>query len=157
MITTEPLTEPTLVTLPGGPSAVVRAQARTLDSLRPLFDTGFTAIASSGVEPVGPAFAIYLDDPSGTFDLELGQPIAEPLAEPVPGLITVEASELPVGEALGISHLGAYGSLHEDWARLGEEAERQNVRPSAWLEVYVTEPRPDMDPTTLRTDLFLVL
>ena len=157
MITTEPLAQPTLVALGGGATAVVRSRSVTVATLRPLFDSGFSAIAASGAVPTGPAFARYLGDPSGTFDLELGFPVAQAPSEPVRGLVTVEASEYPSGEALALSHLGAYGSLHEDWARLADEAQRQHLDPSEWLEVYVTEPSPETDPTTLRTDLFLVL
>ena len=157
MITAEPLSEPTLVTLPGGPAAVVRHDGVTMATLRPLFDTGFTAIAGSGAAPNGPAFAHYLGDTSGLFDLELGFPVAEPLADPVPGQVTVQPGRLPTGRALALSHRGAYGSLHEDWGQLDERARRDGLVARGMVEVYVTEPTPETDPTTLRTDLFLLI
>ena len=157
MQTSEPLTEPTLITLTAAPTAVVRHRQVTLATLRPLFDAGYPAIAASGVPIVGPAFSFYRGDTSVPFDLELGFPIADPLVQPVKGVVTVEPSQLPSGRAWALTHLGAYGSLHESWGRLDEHARSRGARPSGMLEVYVTEPTPDTDPTTLRTDLFLLI
>lgn len=156
-ITAEPLTAPTEVVLEALPTAVVRHREVTMATLRPLFDAGYSAVAASGAAVAGPAFALYRGDPSAVFDLDLGFPVAEPLDAPVPGLVTVEPSELPGGSALALSHLGAYGSLTETWNRLGEEAGRRGLHPTGSLEVYVTEPSPEVDPATLRTDLFLLL
>ncbi len=157
MITSEPLTEPTQVTLDAAPTAVVRHERVTLATLRPLFDSGFMAIAASGASINGPAFALYRGDTGAEFDLDLGFPVAEPLAQPVRGVETVEPSQLPAGSAWALSHLGAYGSLHESWGRLDEHVRGLGLTPSGLLEVYVTEPSPEIDPTTLRTDLFLLV
>ena len=40
---------------------------------------------------------------------------------------------------------------------LDEHARSHGLTPSAMLEVYVSEPGPDVDPTTLRTDLYLLV
>lgn len=157
MITAEPLTEPTQVTLPPTPTAVVHHERVTLATLRPLFDSGFMAIAASGATINGPAFALYRGDTGAEFDLDIGFPLAEPLQQSVQGVETVEPSQLPAGSAWALSHLGAYGSLHESWGRLDEHARREGAQPSGMLEVYATEPSPEMDPTTLRTDLFLLM
>lgn len=157
MITSDPLTEPTPVNLPATPTAVVRHRGVTLATLRPLFDSGFSAVAASGAAINGPAFALYRGDTSATFDLDIGFPLAEPLAAPVRGVESVEPSELPAGSARALSHLGAYGSLHQSWGRLGEHARQLGLTPLGMLEVYVTEPSPELDPTTLRTDLFLLV
>lgn len=156
MISPEPLTTPTALTLEAAPTAVVRHRGVTMATLRPLFDSGFTALASSGAAIGGPAFAWYRGDTGGEFDLDIGFPLAEPLAQPVQGVETVEPSRLPSGSALVLSHLGAYGSLHESWGRLDEHARRHGLTPTGMLEVYVTQPSPELDPTTLRTDLFLL-
>lgn len=156
-ITAQPLTAPTLVILDAVPTAVVRHRGVTMATLRPLFDAGYSAVAASGAALAGPAFALYRGDPSAVFDLDLGFPVAEPMPAPVPGLVTVEPSQLPAGSALALSHLGAYGSLPETWGRLGADAGRRGLEPTGSLEVYVTAPTPDTDPTTLRTDLFLLL
>lgn len=157
MISPEPLTTPTALTLEAAPTAVVRHRGVTMATLRPLFDSGFTALASSGAAIGGPAFAWYRGDTGGAFDLDIGFPLAEPLAQPVQGVETVEPSRLPSGSALVLSHLGAYGSLHESWGRLDEHARRHGLTPTGMLEVYVTQPSPELDPTTLRTDLFLLI
>ena len=156
-MTDEPLTEPTLITLEACPSAVVKHSGVTMADLRPLFDNGFAAIATSGAAITGPAFAIYRGEPAGRFDLELGFPVSEPLAVPVAGEVTVEPSQPPAGRALAVSHLGAYDELPASWSRLGEEASRRGLEPTGWYEVYVTEPTPEVDPSTLRSDLFLLV
>lgn len=155
-LSTEPVTEPTLVTLKPEPTAVVRHRGVTVHELVPLFDAGYSAVAASGAALAGPAFALYLGDPSAAFDLELGFPVSEPLAAAVPGAVTTEPSSLPGGHAFTLSHLGRYDNLSQGWGRLAAAAASQGFRPSCFYEVYVTEPMPGMDPATLRTDLFLV-
>lgn len=151
------LPEPTVVTLSPAATAVVRHHRVTMATLRPLFDGGYTAIGASGATPHGPAFALYRGPTNAEFDLELGFPVEPPLDAPVAGPVTVEPDELPSGEALGLTHAGAYGSLHESWGRLDAEARRLGLTSTGMLEVYVTEPAPDTDPTTLLTNLFLLL
>lgn len=154
----EPLTEPTLVTREAQPAVVVRHHGVRIDELSRLFDAGYPALASSGATLTGPAFAVYRGDPSATFDLDIGFPVAEPLAEPVVvGDLTVEASELPGGRLFGLTHVGPYDRLSESWGRLAQAAGERGLRMSSFFEVYVTEPSPEVDPATLRTDLFLVV
>ena len=111
-------------------------------TLRPLFDSSYTAVGASGANPSGPAFALYRGETSAEFDLELGYPVDPPLDGPVAGQVTVDAGELPSGEALALTHVGAYGSLHESWGRLDAEARRRGLTPAGMLEVYVTQPTP---------------
>ncbi len=154
---TEPLTEPTRITRDPVPTVVVRHRGVRMDQLRDLFDAGFSALAASGAVLAGPAFAVYRGDLGATFDLDIGFPVAEPPAEPVAVAgLTLEASELPGGEWLGLTHLGSYDRLGESWGRLAQAADERELRGSAMLEVYVTEPSPEIDPDTLRTDLFLM-
>lgn len=154
----EPLTEPTLVTREAHPAAVVRHRGVRMDQLRGLFDESFPAIAASGAVIDGPAFAVYRGHPEEAFDLDIGFTVAEPLAQPVAvGELTVEASELPGGELFGLTHVGSYDALGDSWARLAHAVGEQGLRMSAFFEVYVTEPSPEIDPATLRTDLFFVV
>lgn len=154
MITDEPITEATLLTAAAVPTAVIRHRGITMDDLRPLFDTGYSAVAASGVPIAGPAFALYTGDVSTRFDLELGFPVAGPLAGPVGD--PVEPSELPAGDVLVVSHLGSYEELGQSWAGLFGAAAQRGLQPrGSFYEVYVTEPAPETDPATLRTDLFL--
>ena len=154
---TDVITEPTPTTLEAAPTAVVRHPGVTVAELRPLFDGGYPAILKTGVAVTGPPFAVYRGDPDRTFDLELGFPLAEPLPATIEGPVPVQPSQLPAGRALTISHLGSYGSLPQSWGLLDEHARSHGLTPSAMLEVYVSEPGPDVDPTTLRTDLYLLV
>ena len=157
MIIREPVTEPTAVTLEPVPTAVVRHRGVTVADLPALFDAAYPAIGASGAAIAGPAFAVYRGDPSARFDLEIGFPVTSPVAGPIAGPVTVEPSELPVGPSLTLSHLGSYDALHEGWGRLAGEAAAQGLVPRCFFEVYVTEPTPDTDPATLRTDLYLMV
>lgn len=153
MITNEPLTEATLLTAAAVPTAVIRHHGITMDDLRPLFDAGYSAIAASGAPIAGPAFALYTGDVSTWFDLELGFPVTDPLTGPIG---EVEPSELPAGDVLVVSHLGGYDGLGPAWGGLFGAAAQRGLQPrGSFYEVYVTEPTPDTDPATLRTDLFI--
>lgn len=154
----EPLTEPTLVTREAHPAVIVRHLGVRADQLPGLFDAGFLALAASGVPINGPAFAAYHGDPGATFDLDIGFPVAETLGAPVQvGKLAVRGSELPGGELLGLTHVGPYDTLAQSWDRLATDAAERGLQPSGFFEVYVTEPSPEVDPATLRTDLFLVV
>lgn len=156
MITTQALTEPTLVTLDARPTAVIRHGAITVAELPAIFDAGYPAIAASGAVLAGPPFALYHGDPMAVFDLELGFPVSQPLASATPGDPAVLPATSPDGPALGLSHFGSYDSLPEGWDRLVAEAQRRGLAWHGFMEVYVTEPTPEADPATLRSNLFLL-
>lgn len=157
MIPDQPRLEPERVELAPLPTAVVRRDRITIDEVRDLFDTGFAALVAAGVKPSGPAFAIYRGDPMAVFDAEIGFPVAEPLAEPIEGSVTVEPATFPAGPALTLSHLGPYDSLGESWGRLMGAAAAVGTPGTTFIEVYVTEPAPGADPAAMRTDLFAPL
>lgn len=153
MFVAEPMTVPTEVSLPGGPAIAVRHSGVTLDALRPLFDAGFGALAASGAEVSGPGLAVYRGDPTSRFDLDLAFPVAVGVDTEPP----VEPYQLPRGRALGLTHQGGYDGLGQSWARVFAAAAERGLTGGDYLEVYVTEPTPDGDPTALRTDLFLLV
>jgi effector-binding domain-containing protein len=136
---------------------VVRHAQVSVGDLPALFDEGYRMIATCGLPLAGPAFALYRGDPSQPFDLELGFPLAEPLTAPTTTSPVVEPSSLPGGRVLGLSHIGGYESLGDSWSRLAAAAATRGAPLSAYWEVYVTEPTPDVDPDTMRTDLFVPL
>lgn len=143
-------------------TAVVRRDDMTMDGLRDLFDSAFgpvvEALRSVGAQPAGPAFARYQGDLSSRFTIEVGFPVAGPFDEPVRvGEQVVIPSNLPGGQIAAVTHMGGYDTLAEGWARLFEWVAGQGMGiGSPMWEVYVTEPTPDADPATLRTDLFVV-
>lgn len=149
---------PEPVDLPAVPTAVVRRSGVTMAGIRDVFDTGFALLAASGVTPTGPAFAVYYGDPSSVFDIEVGFPVAEPVTVLEDDLSEVVAATLPAGPALALSHIGGYEGLGPAWGRLfGTLAGSGLTQGVGMVEVYVTEPGPDADPDTMRTDLFLPL
>ncbi len=157
-IPSTPRSEPERVELGAVPTAVVRRAGLTMEGIRAFFDAAFPALAAPAVVPAGPPFAIYRGDPGAVFDAEVGFPVAQPLAAPVPGELVVEPSSVPAGPALALSHLGAYDTLGETWGRLlGAVAASGAVPGSVFVEVYLTEPGPDADPAAMRTELFAPL
>ena len=77
-------------------------------------------------------------------------------AQPVEaGDLRIVPSELPAGRVAVVSHLGGFDGLGRAWGRLlGEIQGRGLSAGTPFWESYVTEPSPDMDPATLRTDLY---
>lgn len=159
----DPLREVRVFDAPAVPTAVVRVNAVMMSAAEAVFDvvfgTAFPAAFEQGVTPAGAAFALYtrLDEgPDAHADLEIGFPLAEPLTAPIAvGEHRVEASELPAGRIAVVSHQGGYEDLGAAWGRFISEIGGLGRAPGMpFWETYVTEPRPDMDPSTLRTDLF---
>lgn len=160
----EPFSELTVIEVPGTPAAVVEAREVAMEDLPALFDNTFTglfpALAEAEVEPVGPAFALYTKQPSETVDLQVGIPISAGLtqAQPIEGGLIVIPSELPAGSMAVVSHFGGYDGLGEAWAQFLKDVVAAGHHPGLpFIELYVTEPSPEADPATLRTDLFLTL
>lgn len=149
------------VTLADVPLAVVRHHGVRMGDLRELFDTSFRAIgaaASSGeVEPTGPAVAVYDGDPADVFDLAVGLPVAElPSGTLEHDGVQVVGHHLPAGAYAALSHIGSYDGLPQAWEHLLAGVQEGGAQPrGVWAEVYVTEPGPEADPSTMRTDLLV--
>jgi effector-binding domain-containing protein len=118
------------------------------------FDRSFSSLgevlAGEGLTPTGPPFARYHGPPGGTVALEVGFPVDRPPR----GREGVTASRLPAGRVVRLVHEGAYGGLSGSWERLVAWADAAGLErgPVLW-EVYLTEPTPDADPSTMRTQL----
>lgn len=158
-----PWDEPDAIDGEETPLVVVRHVDVRLEDLRDIFDTTFGpvvgAVSAAGVNLAGPAVAIYEGDVTDTFTLEVGFPVDRPLPEPaqVDGTTAIPA-QLAAGRLAVLSHIGSYDRLGESWGRLLGWVGEQSLTPAERFgEVYVTEPTPDGDPDTLRTDIFLTL
>ncbi|WP_236864603.1 GyrI-like domain-containing protein [Brevibacterium daeguense] len=146
------------------PTAVVKATDYPVSDLPALFDSAFSALfpalGERGVQPVGPAFALYQRMPDDTVDLEVGVPVEQPLAETIEleeGR-SVEPSAIPGGRLAAVSHHGSYDALSEAWTDFMTDVSTSGSKPQLpFWEVYVTEPKPDMDPADLRTDLYVIV
>ncbi|GGA73389.1 transcriptional regulator [Pseudoclavibacter endophyticus] len=156
-----PRLEPELVRLPEQPTIAVRYHLESQEGIEQRFDEGFQAIGAAlsraQLQPAGPAFAHYDRMPTEPFTVELGFPTdAEYAGLEFPGDTKVITSKLSGGHVATLSHLGGFDGLGTAWERLLQWAAAHGHRPVGhFWEVYVTEPTPDMDPSTLRTDLFL--
>lgn len=151
--------EPTVLEGPAIPTAVIRHEGVTIGELRDLFDSAYPAVAlAAGAQsnpPAGPALSCYEGDVTKHFNIEIGFPLGAALESPQGAVI---GSELPGGRVGVFSHFGPYDDLPQAWARLLAWVAAESHTPGPRFgEIYVTEPRPDTDPATLRTDLFIEL
>lgn len=160
-----------LLRAPAVPTVVVRAMGVPMPGLREVFDSAFgnvfPAAFQAGLIPAGPAFALYTrmtEGPEMEADLEIGFPLEGPLFEQldddpieVDGL-RVEASTLPAANVAATSYLGPYDGMGQAWGDFVGQISAKGLAPGmpSW-ESYVTEPTPDADPATLRTDLYCVV
>ena len=147
--------DPELVEVDPATTAVIPAVV-TFAGLRDFFDQAFRtlppAIIGQGRAITGAAFCLYHGIPAETFDLEAGFV--------VDGKITpsgdVRPGSLPGGRVARLIHVGSYDGLGGSWERLHTWVAANGLtRGDSWWETYVTEPTPDTDPATLRTELNL--
>lgn len=154
-----PHTDVTYLSSPRVPTVVRLAKDVAPDGMPAIFDETFTALvpalAERGIEIAGPAFSLHHRMPGATMTFEVGMPVAAPLdGELEAGGITFVPSQLPAAEVATISHLGGYDGLGGAWGDLMQRVASDGRQPGLpFWEVYVTEPSPDMDPSTVRTDL----
>lgn len=147
------LQNPEIVTTAPQPTAVVRATV-AMDQIRDFYDTAFGAVIDATTEQgvgVLAAFGHYLSAPTDTVELEVGFTTDRPIT----AVGEVAAGELPGGEVARATYLGGYDGLGAAWQELFDwvTGQGRTVGESMW-EVYVTEPSPELDPATLRTDLY---
>lgn len=149
--------EPEIVELDETPTAVIAAVVPMAEMVS-FFDSAYGKVAGAlgeqSIAPTGPAFARYNSPPEEAFDLEVGFPVdrsPSPSGEVRPGT-------LPGGRVARLVHLGAFEGLPDSWARLESWLREGGHQPGqVFWEVYVTEPKPGMDPADLRTELFWTL
>lgn len=143
------------------PTAVVKFTNWAMARMEEAFDTTFSelpaALAHRNLAPAGPAFSLHHRMPDDTADFEVGLPLSAPLETAIetPEGLRIEPSWLPGGRAAALSALGGYDRLPEAWAGLLEAVAAAGAEPELpFWEVYVTEPSPEADPESMRTDLF---
>ena len=132
----------------------VRASA-TMDKvgevMGPLFGELYAYIQERGQTPAGMPFAIYHSMDGNGVDLECGMPVAAPMD----GAGRIEASELPGGTVVTVTHMGPYDTLPQTWAALTAWMGEQGLQPAgAPWEVYVTDPVTETDQSKWRTQIF---
>lgn len=143
------------------PTVVRLAEEVAPDEMSAIFDGTFSALvpalAEHDVEIAGPAFALHHRMPGATMTFEVGFPVATPIdGELEAGGITFYPSSMPATQVATVSHLGGYDGLGRAWSDLMQRVAADGRQPALpFWEVYVSEPGPDVDPSTLRTDLVL--
>lgn len=150
------MTEPELVDHAQTPTATVRRSV-TMQDLRDFYDDAFGRVAAAierqQATPTA-SFGLYLSPPVDRFELEVGFVVDGPIEADG----DVQPSALPGGRTARLTHLGSYDGLGESWGRLMAWVDEQGLTPAGPMwEVYVTDPTPEMDPATLRTDLFVLV
>jgi effector-binding domain-containing protein len=115
----------------------------------------FEWLKQQGVDPAGAPFIRFLViDMEGDLEIEL----AVPVAEGVPGDVSVRADVLPGGRYATLLHVGPYDGLVATNAALQDWAERQGIvfdswdtdEGSAWrgrVEHYLTDDSTEADPS----------
>ena len=145
--------EPELMEVEATPTAVIRGSV-PITEITTFYDRSFTEVAAvigrQGRSPQG-AFGLYLAPPGDVVELEVGFAVEADI-EP-DGNVT--PSSLPGGRVARLVHHGAYDGLGEAWGALMTWVGKQGLAPAGPMwEVYVTDPTPETDPASLRTDLF---
>ncbi len=159
----EPHTEVTYLTAEETPTVVRVTEGVAPHEMAGIFDETFSALVPGlqqfDVTATGPAFSLHHRQPGATMTFDVGFPVDKVLnGELEAGGITFYASRLPAGRIATISHLGGYDGLGQAWQEFMEAVARDGHQPQLpFWEVYVTEPGPDVDPSTLRTDLVTLL
>jgi effector-binding domain-containing protein len=159
-----PYRELTVLDAPEVPTVVNVAKGYPMDRMAEIFDSTFTALfpalGDQGIQPVGPAFALHTRMPTDTVDFEVGIPVDRPLqrATNSDSGVTLSPSRLPAGRIAIVSHLGSYDGLGEAWGRFMQAVADSGNQPALpFWEIYVSEPSPEADASTMRTDLVTLL
>lgn len=148
------LENPEIIRVDAQTTAVV-ADTVPMAEIGSFFERAFCAVAEvvarQGVTPTGAAFGYYPSMPTDTIDVEVGMVTDRPVAPEG----EVVASELPAGEVAHAIYVGSYESLGAAYGELAQWIAAQGRQPAVGMwEVYLTEPTPETDPSSMRTELF---
>jgi effector-binding domain-containing protein len=160
----EPYTEITILDAPEVPTVVQAVADHPMAEMAQAFDSTFSALfpalGAQGIQPAGPAFSLHTRMPTDTVDMEVGIPVERALDgdTTTDAGITLRPSTLPAGRIAIVSYVGSYDGLATAWGDFMQSLADQGHQPQLpFWEIYVTEPRPDSDPASLRTDLVTLI
>ena len=147
------MAEPEIVEIEPQTTAVIGGIIPVGD-LTTFFDRAFSRLpgilADQGVSPIGAAFAWYEEPPLDTVDIQVGFPTDRAIETAG----DVVAARLPGGRVARLVHEGSFDGRGDSGSRLMGWVIGNGHQPTGgFWEVYLTEPSPDMDPATLRTEL----
>lgn len=95
------------------------------DLMGQAFGELFGYLGETGAQPAGPPFAIYRSVDEADMDVEIGVPVAQPLADRG----RIHASELPAGKEAHTLHVGPYDQVVTAYKALEQ-----------WLDEHGQEP-----------------
>ncbi len=160
----EPRSDVEIFDVPAVSTVVQKVTDQPLSVMAEVFDSTFTALfpllESRGITPTGPGFSLHHRMPDETATFEVGIPVDRPLDGEVTADngVVFSPSTLPAGHIATVSHLGPYDGLSDAWGAFLQRVSDGGSRPQLpFWEVYVSEPGPEADPATLRTDLYTVI
>lgn len=145
-------------------TVVRKATDHPMSDMASVFDSTFEALFPEldavGIRPAGPGYALHYRAPTDTATFDVGIPVDRPLtgARSAESGVIVEPSTIPGGRIARISYIGPYDGLPEAWEGFVDAITSAGLELTfpTW-EMYVTEPTPDTDPSTLRTDLYALV
>lgn len=162
------ITKPKFETRPEQAYIGVRTQVpmHDLSEVIPrLFDEGHDWLKAQGVAPAGAPFIRYhVIDMPGQLDVAMGWPVASALA----GNGHITAGILPAGRYASVLYTGPYDGLLEANRVLIDWAKDEGLVWDSWdtdkgeafgsrLEVYLTDPGDEPDPTKWETEVAIRL
>lgn len=140
---------------------VQKATDHPMAEMAEVFDSTFTELGpllqAEGIQPAGPAFSLHHRQPTDSATFEVGFPVDKRLdaARSTESGVVLAPSIIPGGQIARISYVGSFDGLPDAWGAFMQAIAAAGKQPLIPLwEIYLTEPTPDMDPTTLRTDIF---
>ena len=144
---------PQVVQTEARPAAVIHLtvpRAEIQNVMGPAIGEITAALAAQGIAPAGPMFSHHLRMDPQTFDVEVGFPVATPVA----AAGRVKPGELPAARVARTVYHGPYEGLHSAWGELDRWVADQGLTPLPHLwESYVAGPESGPDPSTWRTEL----
>ncbi len=160
---TNNVADPRVVERPEQPYAGITGTVTmtTFNEIADRFPEIFARLADRGVEPAAaPFFRYHVIDMERELQIEIGVPVAAPVADDGP----VRAGVLPAGKYVTLTHVGHPDQLVEVTAELLKWAADQNLafdvekteRGDRWgsrLEILHTNPAEEPDPAKWRTEL----
>lgn len=123
-------------------------QAAIGSAIQEVFGILGPKFASGELPMAGPPFARYLAFSPERVEMEVGAPVAKPLASQ--GQIV--AGELPGGRAVTYLHVGPYEELHAAWRKVEAWIKEQGLAGAgAPWESYLTDPSKEPDTAKYQT------
>lgn len=147
------LDEPQIVETDARDAAVIRLtvpREQIGHVMGPAFAEVMDALIAQGIEPTGPFFSHHFRMDPEVFDLEVGVPVAKPVA----AAGRVAPGELPAATVARTVYHGPYDQLGSAWGEFAAWFETNGHAPAPDLwECYVSGPETNPDPATWQTEL----